>query len=73
MYFMNLVLSDRNGERTVEYAFADEGKVLVDKDGNTVSGIERARVEEFTEVEPVDDEISDEEALEILLGEGSAT
>ena len=73
MYYKNLNISDKNGERTVEYAFADEGKVFVNNDGNTVSSVERNRVDEYTEEDAATyDEISADEALEILLGGGEA-
>ncbi len=70
MRFQNLIVTDKDGVSvTVDYAFADEGKVLVDKNGNMVSCIERSKVSDYTEVEDIiDPDLDDSEALSILLG-----
>ena len=69
MRIINLTINDKNGIRTVEYAFADEGKVFVDKDENTFSNVELERINEFIEVEAsLYEELLPEEAIEILLG-----
>ena len=70
MYFLTLTITDSKGNaEKVEYAFADEGKVLVGSNGNAISCVERSKVADYTETESVDtDELTDSEALEILLG-----
>lgn len=70
MYTRNLKITDASGtSKTVDYVFADDGKVLMGKDGNTVACIERSKVSDYTEIEEIDDhDLSDAEALEILLG-----
>lgn len=70
MYFLTLTITDSKGDaEKVEYAFADEGKVLVGPDGNAVSCVERSKVADYTEVEEIiDPELDDTEALDILLG-----
>lgn len=69
MRIINLTINDKNGIRTVEYAFADEGKVFVDKDENTFSNVELERISEFTEVDgSLYEQLLPEEVVEILLG-----
>ena len=73
MYFLILTITDSKGNaEKVEYAFADEGKVLVDSNGNAVSCVERSKAVDYIESESIDtDELTDTEALEILLGGAS--
>lgn len=73
MRIINLTITNADGTTTVvPYAFADEGKVLVDKDGHTVISIESKYIDEYTEVdEQIEEDISAEEALGILLGENN--
>jgi hypothetical protein len=70
MHYQNLILTDKDGVSvSVEFAFADDGKVLMGKDGNTVTCIERSKVSDYTEIEEIDDpDLSDSEALAILMG-----
>lgn len=72
MRYIYLTITDKDGKtEVVEFAIADEGKVLMDKDGNTVTSVERSRVDEFTEVDAaLHEDLPPEEALAILLGEG---
>lgn len=70
MYYQNLILTGKDSvSTTIEYAFADDGKIFVDNAGNTVSCVERSKVADYTEVEEIiDPELDDTEALDILLG-----
>ena len=74
MYFLTLTITDSKGDaEKVEYAFADEGKVLVGPDGNAVSCVERSKAADYIETESVDtDDLDDAELLSILLGGGDA-
>lgn len=66
-------IANASGESSlVDYFFADDGKVLVDKDGNSVSYIEAEKITEFSEVEFSPDDETDAfdkaEAYDILTG-----
>ena len=70
MYYLTLTITDSKGDaERVEYAFADEGKVLVGPDGSIVSCVERSKVADYTEVEEIiDPEVDAAEAFAIIFG-----
>lgn len=71
MRIINLIITDADGiKRIVPHYVADDGKVLMDKYGATVTSIEADLISEFIEITiPTEEEPTAEELLNIIMGE----
>ena len=69
MRIINLTITDAEGTKIVPYCFADDGKVLIDRLGSTVTCVESELIGEYTEITiPTDEGLTADEALDIILG-----